>query len=90
METITNNLTIHVCSHSNGKLFLKNNEGVNIGDLAPECWEFAREFDTLQESDIRWRSRGSGFIIMDFQSPRLKDINRFWVEVKNPETKRFE
>lgn len=68
-------------------LFLMTEEGYFIGSLNPEIkYEIGSR---VSENDVRWRSRKSGFILMDGNSERLKDRNRFWVDVKNPLTKKF-
>ena len=71
-------------------LFLKTPEGNFVGTVSEESLKFASLKGNVSLSDIRWVSRRSGFILMDYDSPRLKDPNRFFVDIKNPETKRFE
>lgn len=70
-------------------LFLMTEDGIFLGSLSPDIINL-KVGDTVVEHAIRWRSRRSGFIIMDGNSERIKDRNSFWIDVKNPLTNRFE
>lgn len=75
---------------TNSGLFLMTEDGNFLGNISPESIPFVKKGEFVYYSDIRWRSRRSGFIAMDFNNPRVKDIHRFWIDIKNPITKRFQ
>ncbi len=73
----------------NKGLFAMTEDGYFLGNISPESSKTFKKDDVVSSADIRWRSKNSGFIILDSNSPRLKDLRKFWVDIKDKTTKRF-